>query len=46
MLTEAEARELWGLFGSTPLFARWPEAQAQIATMIDRVQLATDARVV
>ncbi len=34
-LTSEQAAEVWELFGSTPLFAKWPEARQDLAYRLD-----------
>ena len=39
-LSQEQAAEVWDLFGSSPLFAKWPEARQELASLLDVIQLA------
>ena len=44
-LTSEHAAEVWDLFGSTPLFAKWPEARQDLAYRLDLEEVKAGGRI-
>ncbi len=45
MLDEAELKDFWSLFKDKPVFAKWPDAEAQVSPQIEKLNFKPDQAV-